>query len=133
MNSFNHYWLGCVGEWLYTDLAGIDTDGPGWSKVTIRPHIINGPRRVKCSYDSLRGKIACSWKRQDNGKLDVEVTIPTNVSATVTLPTPDATKITVGGKPLTSITGVSSVRSADGATIFTLGSGTYRFLAEIAE
>ena len=37
MNSFNHYWLGCVGQWLQCSVAGIDTDGPGFARITIRP------------------------------------------------------------------------------------------------
>ena len=32
MNSFNHYWLGCVGQWLQCSVAGIDTDGPGFAQ-----------------------------------------------------------------------------------------------------
>lgn len=130
MNSFNHYWLGCVGEWIYTDLAGIDTDGPGWSRVTIRPRIANGPKRVRCVYHSLRGPVACSWNREDTGKLTVEVTIPANVTATVTLPCPDAAKISEGGRPLTSTVGVSAVRAEAGETTLTLGSGRYRFIVE---
>ena len=39
MNSFNHYWLGCVGEWLQCSVAGIDTDGPGFARITIRPKL----------------------------------------------------------------------------------------------
>jgi alpha-L-rhamnosidase len=37
MNSFNHYSFGAVGEWMFATLAGIDTDGPGFRKLLIRP------------------------------------------------------------------------------------------------
>jgi alpha-L-rhamnosidase len=39
MNSFNHYSLGSIGEWLYRHVAGIelDPDLPGFEKFVIRP------------------------------------------------------------------------------------------------
>jgi alpha-L-rhamnosidase len=43
MNSFNHYWLGCVGEWLRCSVAGIDTDGPGFRP---NPHPAGGRTRA---------------------------------------------------------------------------------------
>ncbi len=39
MNSFNHYWLGCVSEWFFTQAAGMDTDGAGFRRIIIRPEI----------------------------------------------------------------------------------------------
>ena len=44
MNSFNHYTLGAVGEWLYRFVLGIepDTDGAGFS----RAHHAAASRRV---------------------------------------------------------------------------------------
>ena len=37
MNSFNHYSLGSVGEWLYRYVAGIDFGAPGYGRIVIRP------------------------------------------------------------------------------------------------
>src|SRR5262249_51369057 len=42
MNSFNHYAFGSVGEWLYRSAAGIDTDGPGFRRIIIRPTVGSG-------------------------------------------------------------------------------------------
>ena len=41
MNSFNHYSLGSVGQWLYQSVAGIDTDPdqPGYKHIWM--HAIN--------------------------------------------------------------------------------------------
>ena len=40
MNSFNHYSLGAVGEWLYRFVLGIEpaTAGAGFSGSSVRPH-----------------------------------------------------------------------------------------------
>lgn len=127
MNSFNHYWLGCVGEWLYTGLAGIDTNGPGWSQVTIRPQTKDGPRRVRCTYDSLRGPVTCGWERAADGSLTVAVEIPANVTGTITLPAKDVASVTEGGKPLAGVSGISGVRQEGGNVVCTVGSGKYTF------
>ena len=37
MNSFNHYSLGSVGEWLYQSVAGIRALEPGYERVLIAP------------------------------------------------------------------------------------------------
>ena len=37
MNSFNHYSLGSVGEWLYRNVAGIDPEQPGYRTLFVRP------------------------------------------------------------------------------------------------
>ena len=66
MNSFNHYWLGCVGEWLQCSVAGIDTDGPGFARITIRPVLASagkGLTSARGSYDSIRGKIVSQWSQ----------------------------------------------------------------------
>jgi alpha-L-rhamnosidase len=41
MNSFNHYSLGSVGEWLFRHVAGIehDPDMPGFQKFTLKPYV----------------------------------------------------------------------------------------------
>ncbi|HMP81383.1 MAG TPA: family 78 glycoside hydrolase catalytic domain [Verrucomicrobiota bacterium] len=41
MNSFNHYSLGSVGEWLFRHVAGIelDPDVPGFQKFILKPYV----------------------------------------------------------------------------------------------
>ncbi|MDX1935239.1 MAG: family 78 glycoside hydrolase catalytic domain [Capsulimonadales bacterium] len=137
MNSFNHYWLGCVGEWIYTDLAGIDTDGPGWNRVVVRPRTVHGPKRVNCVYQSLRGPIGCAWTRHNDGRLTVEVSVPANVTATVILPakgaTREAMRVTESGRPLTEADGIRTVRVGDDTVTVELESGRYRFVSERPE
>lgn len=85
MNSFNHYWLGCVSEWLTTGLVGIDTDGPSWKRIVIKPRFNTALNQASASYDSIRGKVAASWKK--NGKTaTVTVMIPANTTAKLELP-----------------------------------------------
>jgi alpha-L-rhamnosidase len=86
MNSFNHYWLGVVGEWLVTGIGGIDTDGPGWKKITLKPYFAPRLSRASCAYDSIRGRIESRWERQKDGSVRWEVLVPANVEASAHLP-----------------------------------------------
>jgi len=131
MNSFNHYWLGCVSEWLITQAAGIDTDGPGFKRITIHPEFVSPDKSftwVKSGYHSLRGKIVSSW-RQENGRIQLEVTIPGNTTATVYLPAASDAKVTEGGKPAAQAKGIKFVRQEGPLTVWEVGSGNYKFEA----
>jgi alpha-L-rhamnosidase len=129
MNSFNHYWLGCVDEWLFTSAAGLDTDGPGFKRVTIRPVLDpsgQGLSWVRASYASIRGTIATAWKIE-NGQFNLDVTIPGNCTATVFVPAKDANSATEGGQPATQAAGVKFLWFEHGCAVFAIGSGQYHF------
>ncbi|MGO8744441.1 MAG: family 78 glycoside hydrolase catalytic domain [Thermoguttaceae bacterium] len=132
MNSFNHYWLGCVGEWLYTQVAGLDTVGPGFEKIVIRPRVCPkaGLTWAKVRYDSIRGRIESGWKLS-GGKLELDVTIPANVLATVYVPAADATAVTEGGKPAAESQGVKFLRTEGSAAVYEVGSGKYQFASKL--
>jgi alpha-L-rhamnosidase len=133
MNSFNHYWLGCVGEWLYTTAAGIDTDGPGFKRITIKPTpdpTGNGLTFVNASYHSLRGKIASNWK-MTNGEFNLQATIPGNTTATVFMPARNAAAVREGSQPAQQAAGVKFLRFENGAAIFEVGSGQYEFVSRL--
>jgi alpha-L-rhamnosidase len=87
MNSFNHYAYGAIGDWMYRVVTGIDTkaDAPGYKQITIKPTI--DPRLTSASseYQTYYGKVKSSWKIE-NGKVQLDVEIPANTKATVTVP-----------------------------------------------
>lgn len=131
MNSFNHYWLGCVSEWLFTQAAGIDTEGPGFKHITIHPVIVNpekGFQWVKASYDSIRGRIESAWK-YEKGRFSLDVIIPGNCTATVTMFVAGgkAEGVTESGRPVAQVKGVKLVRAIDHQVVFEIGSGHYSF------
>jgi alpha-L-rhamnosidase len=86
MNSFNHYAFGSVGEWMYRTVGGIDSDGPGYRKIIIRPKPGTGLTWANVKYDSINGLISSDWKIE-GGKLTLNVTIPPNTTATIYVPT----------------------------------------------
>lgn len=88
MNSYNHYAFGSVVEWLYREMAGIDTDpsAPGYAKIVIHPRPDKRIRHVRAEYDSVRGTIVSEWTYEPNGALSMNVTLPANTTATIVLP-----------------------------------------------
>ncbi len=134
MNSFSHYAFGAVCEWMFRRLAGIDTEGPGYSRLILRPcppspgsNAEHEPIHwVRASYDSIRGKIASNWKLEgDRFRLDVEV--PANTTATVFVPATGASRVTEGGKPLDDVAHVRVVGREDDRVVLRVPSGRYRF------
>jgi alpha-L-rhamnosidase len=129
MNSFNHYWLGCVSEWLFTQAAGIDSDGPGFERIAIRPEIVKpeaGFSWVKATYNSIRGPIASAWKL-DQGRFELDVTVPGNSVATVYVPAGKAADVTENGMQATQAQGVRFLRQEGERAVFEVGSGQYAF------
>ena len=83
MNSFNHYSLGSVAQWLYEYVAGIrlDPERPATSTCVIAP--TPGPLEWARSDVPLRARAdhaARGTRTDDTFRLDVE--IPANVTAT---------------------------------------------------
>ncbi len=129
MNSFNHYWLGCVSEWLFTQAAGIDTDGPSFKRIIIRPVVLksaDGLKYVKAAYNSIRGPIVSSWKLEGSDfKLDV--TIPGNCTANIYVPAHSASTVRESGKTTDQAKGVNFLRQEGETSVFEVGSGQYAF------
>jgi len=130
MNSFNHYALGSVGEWLFASVAGIDTDEnrPGYKHVLVKPQPRPGLTSARASYHSLHGPIATDWK-QGGDRFTLTVTVPANTTATVWVASNDGARVTESGKPAEQSEGVTFLRREPGFAVFAVTSGTYRFVA----
>jgi alpha-L-rhamnosidase len=101
MNSFNHYSLGSVGEWLFRHVAGIelDADAPGFQRFVLRPFVGDGLDFVRASYRTMHGEVVSDWKRVGD-KLTWSVRIPTNTSARVFVPCDPQAGATESGAPI---------------------------------
>jgi len=87
MNSFNHYSIGSVVEWIYRVILGINLDEskPGFKHIIIKPQPGGPLTWAKGHYNSLYGKIEVEW-RTNNDDFSLKVSIPPNTTATVHLP-----------------------------------------------
>jgi alpha-L-rhamnosidase len=102
MNSFNHYSLGSVGEWLYRFVLGIDQEPgtAGFGRLRLRPHPGGTLDRAAGCYQSVRGPVRAGWERS-GGRLTYRVEVPANVRASVHVPSADAAAVrdAAGGAP----------------------------------
>jgi len=134
--SHNHPMFGSVSEWFYKWLGGIQPhpDAVGFDRIVIRPQFVDGVDWVDASYRSVRGLVACSWKREKK-TITMDVTIPPGTRATIHVPAARIDEVREiapagrGGVPAAEATGVRAARMADGAALFEVESGTYRFLS----
>ncbi len=126
--SLNHWTHSAVGEWLWRNVAGLSPDEqhPGYAGFTIHPRPTQEVSWCKASYDSIRGKITVNWQSEGD-TFTMEVTIPVNTTATVFVPARDTNAVTESGEPAANAKGVKFLRMENGAAVYEVGSGAYRF------
>ena len=131
MNSFNHYSLGSVGEWMYAVVAGIDLDPevPGYKRFVLRPRPGGGLTHAKAELKSLYGRIGSDWSIAE-GALHWTIEVPANTTATVFVPTSDPASVREAGQPAANAEGLKSLRNEPGAAVFEAGSGRYELTAK---
>ena len=75
-SSWNHFMMGQIDEWFFNSLAGIRTvEGkPGMKEIEIRPRPVGDLTYVRASTETLYGKDAVDWERE-NGVFALIVTV----------------------------------------------------------
>lgn len=80
--SMNHFAFGCVGEYLFHDILGIQSEDPGRGMLEIAPDTDCGLAWAKGSYETVWGKCRVEWKKEpEHTALCLE--LPPNVTAKV--------------------------------------------------
>ena len=110
--------------------ASIDTDGPGFKKIMLKPQPDVGLKFAKTSYDSVRGTIGSEWKTEGQ-TFTVKFTVPPNTTATAYVLSGDPSQVTESGKPAREAQGVQFLWSEDGFAVYRLTSGTYEFVSKL--
>lgn len=131
MNSFNHYAYGAIGDWLYRCVAGIDTDenAPGYKRILIRPQPpAEGLDWADGRLETMHGTVRSAWRRREDGKMELQATIPPNTTAEIRLPGAAADSTAESGMPVRSAAGIVFVEEFDGVLILSVGSGNYTFV-----
>jgi len=83
-SSFNHYALGCVGDWIYRNIGGIAPAAPGYQKIRFQPDIDCGLKYSHCSLQTAYGLITCNWQWTGD-QCTIEVTVPAGCEAELIL------------------------------------------------
>ncbi|HEV8556234.1 MAG TPA: alpha-L-rhamnosidase C-terminal domain-containing protein [Actinophytocola sp.] len=114
--SFSHGWGSAGISGILQGLLGLEVTGAGATTVRITPPA-SGLRHARGTEWTERGPVTVSWTRTGRG-LELEVSVPVNVTATVVLPA--AARAWGDGEP-------RLVESGPDRTVFTTGSGRTHF------
>jgi alpha-L-rhamnosidase len=87
MVSYNHYAYGAVADWLHRTVAGLasDPDVPGYRHVIVHPRPGGGLTHASATLKTRHGTTVVAWV-MENATFILDVDIPPNATATVTLP-----------------------------------------------
>ena len=88
MNSFNHFALGAVGQWMYEYQLGISPGADaGYKHFVLQPVAGGGFLSLKGSFDSAYGRIVSQWTADADGHMiSYLAEVPANTLATLYLP-----------------------------------------------
>jgi len=138
MNSHNHPMLGSVGAWFYQALAGInpDVERPGYQHIRIEPQVVRDLAWASGTVETVRGIVSSSWSHEP-GVIRLEVEVPVNAQATISIPQEDQmSDITIRegqrtvwekGRYVPGAPGITNGRGERGRFVFEVGSGHYIF------
>lgn len=127
MNSFSHYSFGAVGQWMFENIGGIQTDGSAFKKIIVKPQPGGDLTRAKTAFRSIRGPIVSNWDIDEN-RFILEVTIPPNTTAVVYLPAAKAEDVLESGGPAGSAEGVRLIGQEGKFVVYEIQSGSYHFV-----
>ncbi|WP_426445674.1 family 78 glycoside hydrolase catalytic domain [Paenibacillus sp. S-38] len=127
MNSFNHYSLGSVGEWMYANLLGLrpSETHPGFKRFDIRPRPGGGLTYAKGEFKSVYGTIRIGWKLE-RSLFSLQVEIPANTAADVLVPG------TVLPDEVSDGDDARLISTGPEGTVYRAGSGSYTFVSRLA-
>ena len=126
--SLTHMPFGSVADWMYQSIGGLvpDDDNPAFKHFYIRPRPGGTLRQSEMTFQSPYGQIATHWTLDDN-RFTLDVEVPVNTTATISLPTETLAGITESGRLVSRAPGVVELGIIDGRACYNVGSGCYSF------
>ncbi|GIM97363.1 alpha-L-rhamnosidase [Paractinoplanes toevensis] len=112
MNSFNHYGLGSVGDWLYRSVGGVGPATPGYRQVLIAPEPGGSLTAATATLSTAYGVTRSAWTKTGS-TLTLDVVVPPNATALVRLPA--------------AATGLPAEAVPQDGSSYLVPSGSYRF------
>ena len=125
--SLNHIMFGDISAWYYQTLGGIrvDPENPGFKHIIFRPHPLGDLKWVEAEHESVHGTVKSHWRKTADS-FRLEVTVPVNCTATVSMPVGDSH----GPIELPDPTDIERIGIEGQRVRFKVGSGTYRFVSK---
>ena len=129
MNSFNHFSLGAIYEWMMGYQLGImhDEENPGYKHFILQPQIGGNSTYAKGSFGSPYGKIYSGWTKSSESLWDTyEAKVPANTTADLYLPIDRECEVKLNGNDAVYYKGITNHCNIKTAH-FKLSSGTFKF------
>jgi alpha-L-rhamnosidase len=99
MNSFNHYALGAVADWMHRTVAGLAPLEPGYRAILVHPIPSPSLSGASASHRTPYGDARVSWERRD-GRFSLRVRIPVGSTAQVHVPGAEVVQLVRHGEHL---------------------------------
>ncbi len=130
MNSFNHFALGAVGQWMFEYQLGITANyaegEAGYKHFVLQPTAGGVFTALEGSYDSHYGCIRSAWTADKGVITSYRCTVPANTTATLYLPV-DPAAVTIHGEADGAACKGACVRLGHAAVRYELTSGEWEF------
>ncbi len=80
--SYNHFAFGCVGDFIYRRILGLQSSEPGYKSFVINPDYSSGLAQASGTHETVYGQISVEWEIKNN-KTQLKVSVPVGTQATV--------------------------------------------------
>ena len=100
MNSFNHYALGAVADWIHRTIGGIAPLEPGYGKVLIAPQPGGGLTWATERLETAHGPVEVHWRETEHD-FTIEAALPAGVTGVIRLPGEPDRELAPGGHTIT--------------------------------
>jgi alpha-L-rhamnosidase len=124
--SHDHAFMGTVDDWLFSNVAGIQSTSPGFRTVAIDPSPVEGLTYASGYETSPLGRVSSSWTHYGTS-FTLTAQVPVGARASVCVPAVSAQSVTESGDPIASANGVTVIGLQGSCLQLQVGSGTYRF------
>jgi alpha-L-rhamnosidase len=124
--SRDHAFMGTVDDWLFSNVAGIQSTSPGFRTAAIDPSPVEGLTHASGYETSPLGRVSSSWTHYGTS-FTLTAQVPVGSRASVCVPAASAQSVTESGDPIASASGVTVIGMQGSCLQLQVGSGTYRF------
>lgn len=124
--SRDHAFMGTVDDWLFSNVAGIQSTSPGFRTAAIDPSPVEGLTSASGYETTPLGRVSSNWTRSGTS-FALTAQVPVGSRATVCVPAASAQSVTESGDPIGRASGVTVIGMHGSCLQLQVGSGTYRF------
>jgi alpha-L-rhamnosidase len=118
--------MGTVDDWLFANVAGIQSTSPGFRTVQIDPSAVQDLTHASASETTPLGRVSSDWTRSGTS-FALTAQVPVGSQASVCVPAASAQSVTESGHQVASASGVTVIGMQGSCLQVRVGSGTYRF------